>query len=83
LIVCLLLDAFSKFDQWEPNREEHKRDIKEATKYLLEKEIPMFIPTLLRIFHEETEPNEIIQLMHRTGINLRSVLFSFDFLCRE
>jgi len=64
-------DAFSKFDQWEPNREEHKRDIRKATKCLLEKEIPMFLPKLMRIFNEETEPNEIIELMHRCGINLR------------
>jgi hypothetical protein len=69
--MLLIVDAFSNFDKPDPNRVEHRRDIRKATKYLLEKEIPMFLPKLMRIFHEETETNEIIELLHRQGINLR------------
>jgi len=69
--VPLCSDAFTHFQDADPDKEQHNQEIVEATKRLFQEVIPDFADALNR--HHETPVTfeELSQMMHKRGINIR------------
>jgi hypothetical protein len=66
------------FDSCEPARIDHATDIQEATDFLIERTIPEFAKSLEEyLFTDQVDADELIDLIHRAGINVRYCQLSF------
>eukprot|EP01125_Pyxidicula_operculata_P022245 TRINITY_DN898_c1_g1_i1.p1 TRINITY_DN898_c1_g1~~TRINITY_DN898_c1_g1_i1.p1 ORF type:complete len:1793 (+),score=365.55 TRINITY_DN898_c1_g1_i1:43-5379(+) len=63
----LCSDAFSGWLQFDPDKKELNKDVKNATKYLYNDKIPRFVTTL----QSYMEPDQFISQIHKYGINCR------------
>ena len=69
--VPLSSDAWTKFQSSDPAREEHNEEVNCATQRLLKHVIPAFAEHLQRHTVTPVNHNELANLMHRHGINIR------------
>ena len=73
----LCSDAYSRFVQNQPDREEHKKEVDEATEHLLNSVIPEFSVTLVKTLDETKELRgdftsfRLTEYLHSFGINVR------------
>ncbi|KAL7712534.1 Clu domain-containing protein [Entamoeba marina] len=67
-------DAFSPFDKYDPNKEVNRREIIEATKYLLEHVIPDFVQEIEQEQIYKKHDFRLTRDLHQAGINVRHLL---------
>lgn len=87
----LCSDAFSRFLQYDPNREIHNQEVKEATEYLQKQVVSSFASWLENNYplQKDGKPKkeaELVSLtteMHKRGLNMRLLGAVFDILPKE